>query len=257
MPYVSGWGSFSPDMACFYDFHIHSCLSPCADNAMTPATIAGIAALNGLRMAAIADHNSAGNLPVFFDACHAYGVLPVAGIEVESAEAVHVVCLFPQLEQAMRFWRETVQPAMMPVKNKPAIFGDQNYVDEDDNVIATEPILLITSTTLTLEEVAAAARAAGGVPFPAHVDRPSNGLIEILGTIPPEPGFRCVEFNDAENIATLRSQHPALTGMATLTNSDAHYPDRINEACHALPLGEPDADDAVLLERLFRFLTHG
>ena len=39
---------------------------------MTPVAVAGIAALNGLRMAALADHNSAGNLPVFFDACHAY-----------------------------------------------------------------------------------------------------------------------------------------------------------------------------------------
>lgn len=242
------------DMACFYDFHIHSCLSPCADNEMTPAAIAGIAALNGLRMAALTDHNSAGNLPVFFDACHAYGVLPVAGIEVESAEAVHVVCLFPQLEQAMDFWQKTVQPAMMPVRNKPDIFGDQRYVDEDDNVIATEPILLITSTMLSLEEIAQSARAAGGVPFPAHVDRPSNGLIEILGSLPPEPDFRCVEFNDSANIERLRREHPAMTSMVTLTNSDAHYPDRINEAVNFLPIGEADESDAVLRQKLFAFL---
>lgn len=243
-------------MGCFYDFHIHSCLSPCADNEMTPVAIAGIAALNGLRMVALTDHNSAGNLPVFFDACHAYGVLPVAGIEVESAEAVHVVCLFPRLEQAMDFWRTVVQPAMMPVKNKPAIFGEQNYMDEDDNIIATEPILLITSTMLSLEEIAQSARAAGGVPFPAHVDRPSNGLIEILGSVPPEPDFRCVEFNDSANIDRLRHVHPTLNGMATLTNSDAHYPDQINEALNALPIEEAGEDDAILLEKLFAFLKH-
>ena len=223
---------------------------------MTPVAIAGIAALNGLRMAALTDHNSAGNLPVFFDACHAYGVLPVAGIEVESAEAVHVVCLFPRLEQAMDFWRTVVQPAMMPVKNKPAIFGEQNYMDEDDNIIATEPILLITSTMLSLEEIAQSARAAGGVPFPAHVDRPSNGLIEILGSVPPEPDFRCVEFNDSANIDRLRRVHPTLNGMATLTNSDAHYPDQINEALNALPIEEAGEDDAILLEKLFAFLKH-
>lgn len=244
-------------MACFYDFHIHSCLSPCADSAMTPAAVAGLAALNGLRMAALTDHNSAGNLPVFFDACHAYGVLPVAGIEVESAEAVHVVCLFPQLEQAMEFWRGVVQPAMMPVQNKPEIFGEQNYMDEDDNIIAVEPILLITSTALSLEEIASAARAAGGVPFPAHIDRPANGLIEILGGVPPEPGFRCVEYNGADSIPGLQAAHPALATMTTLVNSDAHYPHCINEAVNALPLGEPEEADAVLLERLFRFLTSG
>ena len=244
-------------MACFYDFHIHSCLSPCADDAMTPATIAGMAKLNGLRMAALTDHNSAGNVPAFFAACHAYGVLPVAGIEVESAEAVHVVCLFPQLEQAMRFWREVVQPAMLPVKNKPEIFGEQNYVDEEDRVLGVEPILLITSTTLSLAAIAQAARAAGGVPFPAHVDRPSNGLIEILGDVPPEPKFCCVEYNDVANIRRLRAAYPALGRMATLINSDAHYPDRINEAVNMLPLGAPEEDDAVLLERLFRYLTGG
>ena len=241
-------------MACFYDFHIHSCLSPCADNEMTPVTVAGIAALNGLRMAALTDHNSCGNLPPFFAACHAYGVLPVAGIEVESAEAIHVVCLFPQIEQAMAFWRNTVQPAMMPIKNKPDIFGEQRFMDEDDEIVGTEPILLITSTSLTLEEVADAARAAGGVPFPAHVDRPANGLIEILGGFPPEPGFGCIEFNDAGNIDALTAAHPAMAGLTTLTNSDAHYPDRINAACHALPIGDPGESDEILLERLFQYL---
>ena len=34
----------------FCDLHIHSCLSPCADNEMTPANIAGMAMLNGLIM---------------------------------------------------------------------------------------------------------------------------------------------------------------------------------------------------------------
>lgn len=221
---------------------------------MTPVTVAGIAALNGLRMAALTDHNTCGNLPPFFAACHAYGVLPVAGIEVESAEAVHVVCLFPQIEQAMAFWRDTVRPAMMPIKNKPDIFGEQRLMDEDDEIVATEPILLITSTTLTLEQIADAARSAGGVPFPAHVDRPANGLIEILGGFPPEPGFGCVEFNDAQNIPALTAAHPSMQGLLTLTNSDAHYPDRINPAVHALPIGEPEEDDAVLLERLFRCL---
>ena len=31
-----------------YDLHIHSCLSPCGDDDMTPANIAGMAALKGL-----------------------------------------------------------------------------------------------------------------------------------------------------------------------------------------------------------------
>ena len=33
----------------FCDLHVHSCLSPCGDDEMTPANIAGMAALNGLQ----------------------------------------------------------------------------------------------------------------------------------------------------------------------------------------------------------------
>ena len=32
----------------YYDLHIHSCLSPCGDTDMTPANIAGMAAVAGL-----------------------------------------------------------------------------------------------------------------------------------------------------------------------------------------------------------------
>ena len=36
-----------------YDLHIHSCLSPCGDDDMTPANIAGMAALKGLEAVAL------------------------------------------------------------------------------------------------------------------------------------------------------------------------------------------------------------
>lgn len=221
---------------------------------MTPATIAGMAALNGLRMAALTDHNSCGNLPAFFEACRAYGVLPVAGIEVESAEAVHIVCLFPQMELAMDFWRDTVRPALPPIKNKSAIFGDQQFMNADDEVVGEEPILLINSTSLSIDEIADAARRTGGIPFPAHVDRPSNGIIEILGGFPPEPGFACVEFNDSANISALRQTYPELGNLLTLTNSDAHRLEQINDAVNALPVGDPEEADEVLLSRLFACL---
>ena len=32
----------------YYDLHIHTCLSPCGEDDMTPATVAGLSALAGL-----------------------------------------------------------------------------------------------------------------------------------------------------------------------------------------------------------------
>ena len=47
------------------DLHIHSCLSPCAEDDMTPCNIAGMGYLNGLRIMALTDHNTAKNCPAF------------------------------------------------------------------------------------------------------------------------------------------------------------------------------------------------
>ena len=71
-------------------------------------------------------------------------------------------------------------------------------MNEDDEVVGTEEILLITSTSLALDEGVKLAREYGAFVFPAHIDRPSNGIIEVLGDIPPEPGFTAVEFNSGE-----------------------------------------------------------
>ena len=50
-------------MNFFADLHIHSCLSPCGDNDMTPGNIMGMAVVKGLEIVAISDHNAALNLP--------------------------------------------------------------------------------------------------------------------------------------------------------------------------------------------------
>lgn len=90
-------------MEVAYDLHVHSCLSPCGDDDMTPANIAGMAALKGLSVVALTDHNSAKNCPAFFKACEEVGVLPIPGMELTTAEDIHVVALFKTLEEAMAF----------------------------------------------------------------------------------------------------------------------------------------------------------
>ena len=113
----------------YYDLHIHSCLSPCADDDMTVNNIAGMAALKGLQIVALTDHNTCGNCRSFFTACRRQGLIPVAGMELTTAEEIHMVCLFEDLEQAEAF-EEDLRPFRLPVKNKPEIFGNQLYLDE-------------------------------------------------------------------------------------------------------------------------------
>lgn len=234
----------------FYDLHMHSCLSPCAEDDMTPASIAGLAALNGLQIAALTDHNSCGNLAAFFAACRAYGVTPIAGMELETAEAIHLVCLFPEYDDAMRFWQTVRESYMMPFKNDPAVFGNQLYMNEDDEVLGEEETLLITSTILSLDDAVALAREHGAFVFPSHIDRTSNGIIAILGDLPPEPGFTLVEFNDGANVAPYREQYPAVRDLPVLVNSDAHRLTSVNEAENFLEL-DADAEDEESVRKAF------
>ena len=86
-----------------YDLHIHSCLSPCGDNEMTPNNLVGMAAVMGLDIIAITDHNTCKNAPAVLKAAEEAGILAIPGMELCTAEEAHVVCLFETLEGAMDF----------------------------------------------------------------------------------------------------------------------------------------------------------
>lgn len=48
-------------MKLYCDLHLHSCLSPCGDDDMTPNNIVNMAKLKGLTCIALTDHNTAMN----------------------------------------------------------------------------------------------------------------------------------------------------------------------------------------------------
>ncbi len=236
----------------YYDLHVHSCLSPCADDDMTPANIAGMASLKGLTLLALTDHNSCRNCPAFFEACNAFGIVPVPGMELTTAEDIHLVVLFPTLEQALAF-DEEIHGRIIPVKNRPDIFGNQWIVDSDDNLLATEETLLINATDLDVDSAIELVDRYGGAVYPAHIDRPSNGMIAVLGSVPPEYGFSCVEFNDYGHREKILEEQ-GLTGCVTLCSSDAHDLGRINEAEHFLDLEDEPYSSALVRQRLIEFL---
>ena len=238
----------------YYDLHIHSCLSPCADNDMTPNNIAGMAALKGLNIIALTDHNSCKNCPAFFEACRRQGIIPVAGMELSTAEDVHLVCLFEKLEDAMRFDGE-IQKHLMNVKNRPEIFGDQLILDGEDGQIGVEERLLISATDLWMSDAVELARSYGAHVHPAHIDRESNGIISILGDVPPDYAFDCLEFNDPVNIQRINEDYPATAGRRIVVSSDAHYLWDISEADNFVELDDEPYSSALVRQRLFEYLN--
>lgn len=211
-----------------YDLHIHSCLSPCGDDDMTPANIAGMAALKGLEVIALTDHNTCRNCPAFMAAAAEYGVLAVPGMEINTSEEVHAVCLFPTLETALDF-DTYVYKKLIKFPNNEAIFGKQQIYDEQDQVCGSEPNLLINATQLSFDGLWELVLSYGGVMFPAHVDKTANSLIANLGFIPPDSQFTTAEVKDLRKLHQLRRDHPYLEQCRIISNSDAHYLEHINE----------------------------
>lgn len=231
-------------MSLTYDLHIHSCLSPCGDDDMTPANIVGMAALKGLEAVALTDHNTCRNCPAFMAAAEEYGVLAVPGMEINTSEEVHAVCLFPNLEAALGF-DAYVYGKLIQFPNNEAIFGKQQIYNEQDQVCGTEPNLLINATEISFDGLWELVRSYGGVMFPAHVDKTANSLIANLGFIPPDSRFKTAEVKDLKKLHQLRKDNPYLDKCRIISNSDAHYLEHINEPELTLQVEEKTAQGII------------
>lgn len=203
-------------MKFYYDLHIHSALSPCGDMDMTPNNIVNMAVLKGLDIIAVSDHNSVGNVRAVMEVALDKPITVVPAMEVETLEEVHVLCLFPDIESAETAATE-LKAKFNSVTNRPEIFGDQAYMNSQDEITGYEENLLVTATSLSIEDVKELADRNGGVAIPAHVDRNSYSVISNLGVL-PDIGFSAVEVSknlSPDSYEYLRKK--------IIQNSDAHY----------------------------------
>ena len=218
-----------------YDLHIHSCLSPCADDDMTPASIAGFAKLNGIDLIAVADHNAADNLSAAACACEAYGVTLLPAMEITTQEEIHVLAYFPSLEAALRT-SDMLYNLLLDLPYDPAIWGRQLVMDENDNIIAEKNKLLPAALPLDLYAVKALCDEAGAIAVPAHVDKDSYSLLSVLGFAPEDLPFAAYEVRRPEHALPGLLQSGRLpAGPEIITSSDAHSLMQISEFPRILP----------------------
>ena len=204
------------------DFHIHSGLSPCADDDMTPNNIVNMALLKGLDTIAVTDHNTAQNLPTVLEVAKQCGLMVIPGVEVQTKEEVHMLCLFRELDAAVSFGR-SIYESLPDIKNNPGVFGSQFIFDAEDNIIGSEEKLLLSSSSMSIDAVCGLAGESGGICIPAHVDRSGYSIITNLGFIPPELNFRTVEISKAKPVDEVISKFPFLKGYNHIVSSDAHH----------------------------------
>ena len=208
-------------MKIYYDFHIHSCLSPCGDNDMTPNNIVNMAAIKGLDAIAITDHNSGENAKAAIEAAGELPLTVIPGMEIETSEEIHMVALFKDTDSLAKM-QEIISAHLPGVKNKPALFGEQIIMDKHDKVLGFKEQFLITACSMDIFETVHTVRSLGGVVFPAHIDKSSYSVLSNLGSIPDELEFTTVEIKKnpiPQNLCEMGIDNK----YNVLHNSDAHY----------------------------------
>lgn len=185
---------------------------------MKPELVWGQAQKMGIKVLGITDHNSTANLPAFMHSAPK-GLWVIPGMEVQTKEEVHLICLFPELRQAME-WGRIVRNHLPPVKNKQDYFGQQQIITVTGETVGEEKILLLNSISFSLEETIREVRRLGGVIYPAHIDRPSFSILSQLGFVPPNLELKVLEVSGRADPAKFTS---TFKGYSMIRSSDAHY----------------------------------
>jgi PHP family Zn ribbon phosphoesterase len=220
------------------DLHVHTGLSPCAEADMNPENIIGLCLEYGIDIVAITDHNSGANARAVRELAEGTPVTVWPGMEVETREEVHLVALAEDLE-GLGSWQEFIYAHMPHRPNRPGVFGEQWLFDKDSRVVGTVDRLLLTSATLSVNEVRLEAQRRGLVIYPAHIDRPAYGYISNLGLPPPAEDFGLFELSARTTLEEVRGKYPSLEGRIAIVSSDAHRLEELGPARTRLHLYEP------------------
>ena len=195
---------------------------------MSPSAIAERSIAAGLGCIALTDHNSARNCPAMQAVCRQKGLACLFGMEITSIEEVHLLALFDECEAALDFG-DFIYERLPDIRNDPDAFGDQVYVDENENILGEVDKYLGAGVLLSIDAIGDEVHSRGGLFIPAHVDRPLYSMVSQLGFI-PDGNYDALEFSRhflrrGDDVAPV---NPG--GYPVITNSDSHFLEGIGSA---------------------------
>lgn len=204
------------------ELHVHTVLSPCAGVEMIPPLIVDEALRKGIQIIAITDHNASANVKAVQKAAEGSGLVVLAGMELQTKEEVHLLCLFED-NDSLEAWQKIVDQTLPNLENNPEFFGEQFVVDDSGDFIRSEPRLLSTSTMLSFDEAFLKVIRHGGLPIPAHVDRKVYGLFANLGLLPDYLPIEAVEISARITLDQAYQKYPEIKNYAVIQSGDVHY----------------------------------
>lgn len=226
-------------LGCIHaDLHIHTCLSPCADVTMSPLRVVQRCKELKLDIIGICDHNSAENVEAAIRAAEHSSLTVLPGMEIASAEEVHVLALFENPNDALGM-QEIVYQHLPHTTNDPQVFGEQVIANEFDDVVRFQEKMLMTATDIPLHTLVHIVHDHNGIAIASHVDRPSFGIYGQLGFVPPDLQLDAVELSSHISYEQARAQFPDIIRFSVISSSDAHHLTEIGKNSVHLWLSEP------------------
>jgi PHP family Zn ribbon phosphoesterase len=207
------------------DLHVHTVLSPCAEVEMIPPLIVQEALDRHIDIIAITDHNASANVLAVQKAADGTGLTVLPGMEVQSHEDVHLLCLFASLTD-LEAWQHQVDFSLPDELNPAEHLGEQFVVDKLGDFIRSETRLLLTSTKFSIEEIIRRAGILGGLVIPAHVNRTAFGLFPTLGFLAESWNFPALEISRHITPDELHNKFPSSKNHPLIQSGDVH---RLNE----------------------------
>ncbi|HOI44224.1 MAG TPA: PHP domain-containing protein [Candidatus Aminicenantes bacterium] len=220
------------------DLHIHSCLSPCGELTVYPRRIVDRALEEGLDIIAVSDHNTAENAAAAIQAARGTGLLVLPGMELTSAEEVHILGIFESMAGALPAQDEVYRKLAMAPAHK-TLIQDQVIVDKDDLVTGFSPRHLLAAADLDVRETVDLIHRHGGLAVASHIDREAFSIISQLGFIPPDLDLDALEISPLMTVSRARSAYPACGRFPMVRFSDAHRPEDIGRPSTDLLMGAP------------------
>ncbi len=189
---------------------------------MSPTAIVRQAKSLGLDLIAVTDHNSCENGFYAGKVGETLGVRVIYGMEAQTREDVHLLCLFEDRRSAEKFG-ETVYSHLPEIPNNNDFFGDQAVVDEAENIVRFEKKLLMNALDLSIPELIEQVRCHDGFVIPSHVECPPFGLMPVLGLVPEELRECVLEISCRSTREEAVGSFPELKRFPLIRNSDAHF----------------------------------
>lgn len=204
------------------DLHIHTGLSPCAADEMTPPEIAAWAIEARLDIIAVCDHNSAKNARAV-QAAAGGRLCVLAGIELMTAEEIHILGIFPNADAAQEVGQKIHEKLPIAGRKYFKDFGKQLILDASGRAVGKEEKMLAASSGFSLSEAIGLIKGEYGLAIAAHINRPSFSIFSQLGVFPDEAGFDAVEIFCPPRAIVDREKY-AFLGLPMIVSSDSHYP---------------------------------